>query len=82
MAVDCHGCESLVQLNEIDIVQIQVQLSEQFSDRNGRADSHNARSQPVTVAPQNLPMISRLSRSATDRLINMTAAASKESRQF
>ncbi len=41
-AVDCHGGKGLVDLDEVNVLQSQVELGEQFGDGDGWADTHDA----------------------------------------
>jgi len=41
-AVDRHRCESLVDLNKIDVIEGDVELGEELGNSNRRADAHDA----------------------------------------
>lgn len=41
LAVDGHGSESLVELDEVDVLDVQAVLGQQLWDGDGRADAHD-----------------------------------------
>jgi hypothetical protein len=41
-AVNCHGCKSLVQFNDVNVVNLEVELAEKLGDGDGWANTHDA----------------------------------------
>jgi len=41
LAVHCHGCKGLVQLDEVDVVDVKVVLGEKLRDGDGWANTHD-----------------------------------------